>query len=267
MTEARLSYDEIAGAYDRARPSYPDALVDDILTFAQMPQAGRVLEIGCGTGQATRSFAARGLRLVCLEPAPAVAQIARQRLQSFHLVEVIGETFEGWPVERDAFDLIFSATAFHWVRRDVRFLKAAQALRVGGTLAIFNAVPSPQTSLLPDGVKNVMKRVPLSNNSPQWPFERQFSECSAFERVEKCDYMTKRFYDAQGLEDLLRTLNRFRTLPTQEQAAVLNTARAAAESQGGSLSLDFQIRLIMAHRERRRAWWQRVPLWLLHRSE
>ena len=259
MTESRPSYDEIADVYDRARPSYPDGLVDDILTFAQMPQAGRALEIGCGTGQATRSFAARGLRLVCLEPAPAVAQIARQRLQSFHRVEVIGATFETWRVERDAFDLIFSATAFHWVRRDVRFLKAAQALKVDGTLAIFNAVPSPQTSPLPDAVQHVMKRnLHSSNISPRWPFERQFSECSAFGTVEKRDYVMKRFYDAEGLEDLLRTLNRFRKLPGEDQAAVLNTARACVQSQGGLLSLDFQIRLIMARRERRRAWRQRL---------
>jgi SAM-dependent methyltransferase len=268
ISQPGLSYNDIADVYDRARPSYPDTLIDDILNFAGAPPPARVLEIGCGTGQATTSFASRGLRMVCLEPSPAMVRIARERLRSFDRVEVICQTFEAWPAERHAFDLVFSATAFHWVSRRVRFVKAAHALRTGGTLAVFNAVASPQAASLPDAVKNLMNRNPaLSNAVQQWPFERQFRENQAFGTVDKRVYLIKRTYDAQGLEDLLRSLNRFRDMPDHEQTNLLKIARAAVESQGGVMPLDFRIRLIMARRESIRTRRHRLSHWLLNRSE
>jgi SAM-dependent methyltransferase len=252
------AYDEIAGIYHRARPSYPDELVEDVLEFANLPQSARALEIGCGTGQASLSFAARGLRLVCLEPGPTLAQGARERLRSFPHAQVLCTTFEQWPLEREAFDLIFSATAFHWVRREVRFHKTAQALRMGGTLAIFNAVARPQTSSLPDALKNVLKRDgTLRSDRRQWPFETQLRECADFGSAAKREYFTTRSYDAAGLEDLLRSLNRFRRLSIDEQSAVTAMARQAVEARGGLVSLDFRIRLIMARRESKKSWWRR----------
>ena len=259
--EHRLSYNGVAEVYDRARPNYPEELVDDILAFAGTPRPSRVLEIGCGTGQATASFASRSLSMVCLEPAPAVVRIARERLKAFDRVELVCQTFEAWRAERDAFDLVFSATAFHWVSRRVRFVKAARVLRIGGTLAVFNAVPYPQAALLPDAVKRVLKRDPELANGPQrWPFERQFYESRAFGTVDRRVYYAKRMYDAPGLEGLLRSLNLFRELPHAEQLNVLNNARSAVESQGGVIPLDFRIRLIMARRESMRPWWRRLPL-------
>ena len=256
--EESSGYDDVANLYDRSRPGYPDALVDDVLTFAQVAQGGNVLEIGCGTGQATTSFASRGLRLVCLEPGASLARVARERLRSFERVEVICTTFEQWPAEPGAFDLVFSATAFHWVRREVRFVKAARALRRGGTLAVFNAVPRPQALPIPDSVKRIIKSNPaMSHGAQPWPFERQFSESRVFGPIEKRSYFTKRSYDVEGFAELLRTLNRFRELSTDEQAVVLRAARAAIESQGGFISLDFRIGLSMAHREPRRPWWRR----------
>jgi SAM-dependent methyltransferase len=252
-------YDDVANLYDRSRPSYPDALIGDVLTFAQVAKGGKVLEIGCGTGQATTSFAPHDLQLVCLEPGPSLARIARERLRSFENVEVICQTFEAWAAAPSALDLIFSATAFHWVRRDVRFVKAARALRPGGTLAVFNAVPRPQALPIPDSVKRIIKSDPaISNTAQPWPFERQFSESRAFGTLEKRSYFTKRSYDVEGFAELLRTLNRFRKLPTHEQASVLGAARTAVESQGGSIALDFRIGLSMAHHEPKRPWWRRL---------
>lgn len=258
MAEPPVNYDAIADIYHGARPSYPQELVDDVLAFAQVSESARALEIGCGTGQASRLFAARGLRLVCLEPAPAMAQIARERLKPFPQTEVICSTFEQWPLARGVFDLVFSATAFHWVRREVRFHKTAQALRPGGTLAIFNAVARPQTASLPDAVKNILKRDGASGaERRQWPFEGQLRESALFGAPTMREYLTSRVYDAAGLEELLRSLNRFRRLAPDEQAAAAASARRAVETRGGSVSLDFRIRLIMARCESRPPWWRR----------
>jgi cyclopropane fatty-acyl-phospholipid synthase-like methyltransferase len=138
-----LYFDEVAAVYDRARPGYPDRLVDEILEHAQISMGARILEIGCGSGQATVPFASRGLSMICLEPGENLARLARARLAAFENVEIRTESFEGWPLEPEAFDLIISAKALHWVAAHVRFSKSAQALRLGGSLAVFqnNAVP------------------------------------------------------------------------------------------------------------------------------
>src|SRR5262249_28856988 len=102
VTQQRFTFDEIAELYDRTRPRYPHALVDELVTLSRVPAGGRVLEIGCGTGQLTRSLAARGYRLVCLEPGLSLGALARERLASHSNVEVLTHTFESWPLESRA---------------------------------------------------------------------------------------------------------------------------------------------------------------------
>ncbi len=249
LFEPRTNYNAVAEVYDRARPSYPDELIDDVLAYAEAPAGARALEIGCGTGQATGSFAARGLELLGLEPAPALAEIARQRLSAHDRVKIVTEAFEAWHVEEPPFDLVYSATAFHWVPRRIRFIKAAQILRPGGTLAVFNAVADATSSALPDPVKRILRRDhDQVQAGEKWPFEKQFQESGSFGRIARRLYAVERSYDGAGLESLLRSLNRFRSLSDSEQGELAGIARAAVDAQGGDLSLKFRVKLIMARR-------------------
>jgi cyclopropane fatty-acyl-phospholipid synthase-like methyltransferase len=79
------------------------------------PPGGRILEIGCGAGQATVPFARRGYRILCVELGENLAAVARRRLAAYPQVEVRTGAFEDWPEERSAFDLTVSAEAFHWL--------------------------------------------------------------------------------------------------------------------------------------------------------
>jgi SAM-dependent methyltransferase len=98
--------------------------------------ASRVLEIGCGTGQATRDIAPIGCTIRCLELGPELAAMARRNLASFANVEVVVATFEAADEVPGAYDTIMSATAFHWIDPSVGFTKAASLLRPHGTLAL-----------------------------------------------------------------------------------------------------------------------------------
>ena len=97
----------------------------------------RALEVGAGTGKATVAFAARGLEIVALEPSPEMAAVARRNCQPFPRVRIESATFEDWPAAAGGFGLVFSAQAWHWVTPEVRYRKAAAALRPDGTLALF----------------------------------------------------------------------------------------------------------------------------------
>ena len=136
----RTSFDEDAELYDRARPAYPDALFDELVRLAGLRPGDRALEIGCGTGQATRPLAERGLRVTCVDLGENMARVARRNLAAFPDVDVQVGTFESWPLPAQPFDLVLAATAWHWIDHDVRFVRAARALRPGGSLAIIGTV-------------------------------------------------------------------------------------------------------------------------------
>lgn len=135
---ARLSrtFDEDAELYDRARPGYPAELFDDLDALAGTGPGCRVLEVGAGTGKATVPLAERGCRITAVELGPEMAAVARRNLARFGAVEVVTADFETWPLPPEPFDAVVSATAFHWIDPAVRMVRAADALRPGGALAV-----------------------------------------------------------------------------------------------------------------------------------
>ena len=131
----RSTFDQAAELYDRARPGYPAALFDDLAALTGIGPGSRVLEIGPGTGQATRPLAERGCRVVAVELGAGLAAVARRNLAAFPSVEVVTAAFEDWPLPAEPFDLVLAATAFHWIDPSVRVDKVADALRPGRSLA------------------------------------------------------------------------------------------------------------------------------------
>src|SRR5215210_6934691 len=95
----RTTFDSAASLYDEVRPGYPEDLFDDVVSLSRIPPAGRILEIGCGTGQATVPFARRGHHILCIELGENLAAVARRNLERYPLAEVRTEAFEEWPLQ------------------------------------------------------------------------------------------------------------------------------------------------------------------------
>ncbi len=129
-------FNEIAAEYDRNRPAYPDALVDQACEVAHIRDGDRVLEIGCGTGQLTRSLLVRGLRVTALEPGDQLILLAGENLRDAGDVELVHTRFEDAQLPRESYEAVFSASAIHWVDPDLSWRKIADALAPGGTLAL-----------------------------------------------------------------------------------------------------------------------------------
>jgi ubiquinone/menaquinone biosynthesis C-methylase UbiE len=125
-------FDEVAAEYDRNRPAYPDALVDQACEVAGIGNGDRVLEIGCGTGQLTRSLLARGLRVTALEPGDRLIRIAEQNLEDAGDVEFVHARLEEVQLPRESYKAVFSASAIHWVDPDLGWRKIADALAPAG---------------------------------------------------------------------------------------------------------------------------------------
>jgi SAM-dependent methyltransferase len=139
-------FDEVADEYDRTRPMYPDALVDRACEVAGLGYGDPVLEIGCGTGQLTRSLVARGLRVMAVEPGGNLIRLAGQNLagtgsgtgSGSGSVELVNARFEDAALPCGYFRAVFSASALHWVDPAVGWRKIAGALAPGGTLALLS---------------------------------------------------------------------------------------------------------------------------------
>ena len=101
-------FDQQAEAYDRFRPTYPDAVIDELL--GPVPAGLDVLDVGCGTGIASRQMAQRGAKVLGVELAPRMAEIARG-----HGIDVEIAAFEGWDAAGRTFDRVTSAQAWHWL--------------------------------------------------------------------------------------------------------------------------------------------------------
>jgi SAM-dependent methyltransferase len=108
-------FDEVPELYDRVRPGYPDQLFADLAALTGTGDGGSVLEVGCGTGQATRSLAALGWSVTAVEPGARMAALARRRLADLGDVHVERSTFEEWDDRGRRFDLVVAASAWHWV--------------------------------------------------------------------------------------------------------------------------------------------------------
>jgi SAM-dependent methyltransferase len=108
-------FNEVPELYDRVRPAYPDELFADLVAITGMDERSRVLEVGCGTGQATRSLAALGCPVTAVEPGAGMAALARQRLAAIRDAEVEISTFEEWNDRGRRFDVLVAASAWHWV--------------------------------------------------------------------------------------------------------------------------------------------------------
>jgi SAM-dependent methyltransferase len=142
----RASFEEVPELYDRVRPAYPAALFDDLVALARLRRGSRVLEIGPGTGQATRALAERGLEVVAVELGERLAALARRNLARLPDATVVNAAFESWEPPPERFDAVVAFTAFHWIDPDVRYEKPARVLREGGALAVVET-----QHVLPDG--------------------------------------------------------------------------------------------------------------------
>jgi SAM-dependent methyltransferase len=129
-------FNEVAVEYDRIRPTYPDALVDQACEVAGIGDGDRVLEVGCGTGQLTRSLLARGLRVTALEPGDQLIRVAEENLRDAGDVEFVHARLEDAQLPRESYEAVFAASAIHWVDPDLSWRKIADALAPSGTLAL-----------------------------------------------------------------------------------------------------------------------------------
>ncbi len=172
MTEISIAarygavFDTVAVEYDRHRPTYPDELIDLACQAASLAAGDRVLEIGCGTGQLTRSLVDRGLEVTAVEPGQNLISLAGRNAGG---VEFVNRRLEDAELP-ETFSAAFSASAFHWIDPDVSWRKVARSLASGGVLALIQylGVESPETAGDADALMAALARA-APEIAAEWP--------------------------------------------------------------------------------------------------
>ena len=149
--QLRLTFDDDPETYDRLRPVCPPALFDDLAALAGLLPGARLVEVGCGTGQATLPLAERGFAVTAVEIGPRLAVFTRRKLAPFANVEIVNAAFEEWDPGAERFDAVVVVNAVHWIDPDRRYELLARVLRDGGALAVVSShyvMPDGQDSFL-----------------------------------------------------------------------------------------------------------------------
>ncbi|WP_275461716.1 class I SAM-dependent methyltransferase [Streptomyces noursei] len=260
----RGTFTEDADLYDRIRPGYPPRMFDDLAELAGLagpaaPHPGpRMLEIGCGTGQATLPLAARGYRITAVELGAELAAVARRKLVGFPRARVVVGAFEEWPLPAEPFDVVLAATSFHWIDPAVRVAKAADALRPGGTLATVSThhVAGGSASFFArvqdcyerfDPATPPGLRLPSAADIPEDGGELAASGRFAPALFRR--YARELTYSAQEYLDLLRTYSGHRALPAAARDGLLECIGDLIDRRyGGTVTKRYLTQLRVAHR-------------------
>ena len=261
--QRRRAFGDVADTYDRLRPSYPAELVDDVIAYAGIDGTSEgALEVGSGTGKATILFAQRGVPVHGIEPSAEMAAIARQACAAYDGVEIEQSDFEDYVPGGQRFRLLFSAQAWHWVRPEVRYVKAREVLVSGGAIALFWSRPrwerSPHRQAMLDAYRHaapdfeaVGRPGPMNpeHEGPaklwgDWPDE--LSSAPGFEEAEIRSYDWSTTYSADRYVELLGTHSDHVLLAEDERRRLFDAVRGQIEALGGGLEMAYVTDLYLA---------------------
>jgi SAM-dependent methyltransferase len=237
------SFGSDAERYDRARPRYPDAMVEAIAAASPGPN---VVDVGCGTGIAARQFQAAGCRVLGVDPDARMADVARR-----FGVETEVAKFEAWDSGGRAFDAIIAGQAWHWVDPVAGAVKAARVLRPGGRLAVFwNSFRPPAD--VGEALAMVHRRVlpdsPLSRGVMPGPDAYSalctkaadgMRQAGAFTDSDEWRFDWDRPYTRDEWLDVVPTFGGFSQIRPARQEELLAGIGAVIDTAGGSFTMGY----------------------------
>jgi SAM-dependent methyltransferase len=249
--------------YDAARPGHPDRVYEVLVERCGLADGARLLEIGPGTGQATRRLLALGADVTAIEPDPMLVDYlgsaAPGRLTIRHA------TLEEVELPREAFEVAVGASSFHWVDETMGLATVFDALRPGGWIALWWTLFGPD----PDGFQEAvagsvdtvcaahgveLERSPTmrGDDAPRFGLDVDARRAALAEAgYERCDHELVAWthtWDSAGIRALYGSFSPQLRLPPETRAAVLDAVSAIAEQFGGRIVLQLSTSLYTARR-------------------
>ena len=131
------TFDTVAATYEKLRPGYVETLYQDIFAYRPLDAASHAVEVGIGGGQATGPILATGCAVTAVEPGANFCALCREKFAAYPGFTAVNARFEDADLPPESCDLVYSASAFHWVPEEIGYRKVFDILRPGGAFARF----------------------------------------------------------------------------------------------------------------------------------
>lgn len=252
--DLRLTFNEDALNYDRLRPSYADELFDDVIHFSDLNSSKSAVEIGIGTGQATLPFLRSGSKVTAIEIGDKLAQFSREKFAEFKTFEVINQDFESVQLDENAYDLVYSASAFHWIPKEIGLPKVYKLLKSGGVFAWFSIQPIPveEHTYIHEEMQKIYdeysqffvegKPLLISPQMRQQEVEKKcLNRCNALEQYGFVDvnnkfYYGSRTFNAEDYTTLISTFSDHKAMPEENRIPFLKKISDTINRCGGKFT-------------------------------
>lgn len=255
------TFDTVAKEYAELRPGYPAELYKCIFDYCGIDETSEVIEVGIGGGQATLPFLLSGCNLTAIEYGENLSNICRDKFKDFEKFRVVTSKFEDAMLESDKYDLIYSASAFHWIPEEIGYRAVYDALKKGGVFARFANHPfickhEPELSA---AIEELYAKYYYKyyDKKPEIPVE--YSEEKARQRAEIAKkygfddiryelYTRTREFTADAYVELLGTYSDHISIEQSIRDSFFGEIRDAINKQGGKLIIYDTIDLQLARK-------------------
>ena len=240
--------------YDKARPDYPSKLFVDIFGYSNLCSDSNVLEIGIGTGQATLPFLQQGYKLTAIELGDRLAEYCKQKFSAYKNFNIIKIDFLNADLPEKHFNLIFSATAFHWLQKESGYAKIKTLIKPNGVLALFWNHP------FVSNVNDETNRASIAvyqkhrpNDNPPIQFDEfkcsvMINELSHYGviDIQSKIYRRTRTLNSEEYINLIKTYSDHNALSEQIRLTFEQEMKQAIDKIGGKINIYYTIDLYLA---------------------
>ncbi|GFP76488.1 class I SAM-dependent methyltransferase [Clostridium fungisolvens] len=254
--DKRLTFNEDASNYDKWRPTYCEELFEDIFRYSEISKDKNALEVGIGTGQATTPFLNAGYNVTAVELGNNLAEFSREKFKEYKNFKVYNTSFEEFQCEDNIIDILYSATAFHWIPESIGYPKILRLLKDNGTIALFWNKPSPadeEYSLHLEIQKIYEKYWPstdklLESNSERYKRISETIKTYGFRDLEMKLYHKTRKFSSEEYICLLNTYSDHRTMPEPSKQLFENEIKDIIKKNGNLFDIHDTIELYLARK-------------------
>ena len=270
--ERRTHFDEITVEYDKIRWDYPDELFKDALEYCGAgDNAGKkAIEIGAGTGKATAPFLDAGYVVTAVEMGENMSAFLLDKYREYSNFNVITSTFEDVELNEDSYDMVYAASAFHWVDAETGCPKVFRLLKSGGAFVLFRSNwSSHDNEALAAELRGVydkhyynyynsdiarekpVKHTLETMNKPSEIFKSfRFESMEQYGFIDTKMYLYDRMhtYNTEGHIKLLDTFSDHRALPDENREKLYKEVGKAIDKHGGQIQTNNTYQLYMGRK-------------------
>lgn len=254
--DLRFTFNEDVKNYDNWRPTYCKELFKDIIEYSKLDENKKVVEVGIGTGQATLPFLKTGCEVTAAEIGKDLAEYSKEKFKKYKNFSVFNTPFEEFQCKEDSIDLLYSATAFHWIPEEIGYSKAFRILKKGGTLAVFWNKPSikNEDDLLHQKIQSIYQKYMPSNDrivkkdTERYDRISKTIEAYGFRDIEVKLYHQTRVFNASGYISLLNTYSDHRSMEAASRQLLYKEIEEAILENGDVIDIYDTIDLYLARK-------------------